>query len=162
MAANPNIDIPRLTWIELVSELRRRGAGRRESGAFLLGKTGVSDGRVVAFVCYDDLDPKALLSGAVTFHGDGLVALWALCAKQGMQVLADVHTHPTENVRQSRIDRENPMIPVAGHIALILPSYGYASKWSLKGVGQYLFQGNGRWETFEHNHPMAPARLCIW
>lgn len=148
--------------MRLVSELGQRGGGRRESGAFLLGRTDSTDHRVDSFVCYDDLDPQALQSGIVMFHARGLSALWQLCSERGVQVLADVHTHPTADVRQSSIDQEHPMLPVKGHVALILPRYGRASKWSLAGVGMHVFEGGKRWSSTRSDNPSAPAQLCAW
>lgn len=162
MAAERRIKIPRLTWMRLVSALTQRGGGRRESGAFLLGQADGSDPRVESFVCYDDLDPQALDSGIVMFHARGLSALWQLCSERNVQVLADVHTHPTADVRQSSVDREHPMLPVKGHVALILPRYGRASKWSLEGVGMHVFEGGKRWSSTRSDSPSAPLQLCAW
>ncbi len=162
MAVEQNIKIPYLTWLLLVAELKKRGKGRQESGAFLLGKTGATKRRIETFVCYDDLDPNALSSGVVMFHGSGFSALWEYCAKNSLQVLADVHTHPTSDVRQSHIDKSHPMIPVPGHIGLILPRYGNTSKYSLAGVGIHVFQGQGYWKSFSHNAPGAPVELSLW
>jgi proteasome lid subunit RPN8/RPN11 len=162
MAVEQNINIPHLTWLLLVTELRKRGKGRQESGAFLLGKISAARRRIETFVCYDDLDPNALSSGVVLFHGSGFSALWEYCAKKGLQVIADVHTHPTIDVRQSNIDKSHPMIPVPGHIGLIVPRYGRTSKCSLAGVGIHVFQGQGRWKSFSHNDPGAPVSLSLW
>src|SRR5690349_3939845 len=101
----PELLIPRRLWHALVAELCRRGQGRRESGAFLLSANGTSV--VSDFLCFDDLDPAALDSGIITFHGDGFVNLWNLCSKRGARVVADVHTHPNEWVGQSFSDRTN-------------------------------------------------------
>ena len=126
-----------LTWRGLVSDLRARGAGSRETGAFLMGKKD-DDGRsVVDYLCYDDLDRRALTHGIVEFHRSGFSKLWDVCRDRGLQVLADVHTHPTRDVRQSHIDKANPMLPVRGHVALILPKYGMSSE-SLTGAGRHL------------------------
>ncbi len=161
MAADGAIRIPRLIWLRLVAELRHRGKGRRESGAFLLGST-TGDSRVEAFVCYDDLDPLALSGGMVAFHARGFTALWEICSSRGLKVLADVHTHPTGDVRQSFVDRDYPMIPVRGHVALIVPRYGRTSKWSLDGVGIHVFRGQSQWDSFKHDQPDTPVRLCTW
>jgi len=64
-------------WIRLIRQLRKRGYGHRESGAFLLGRNGQS--RITRFICYDDLDPEALDSGIVVFRGLGFVPLWEFC-----------------------------------------------------------------------------------
>lgn len=162
MAAKSAIKIPRLTWINLVLELKARGQARRESGAFLLGKKGDSARHVETFICYDDLDPNALVGGVVMFHSTGMSALWEQCAAKGLTVLADVHTHPSADTRQSSIDRNNPMIPIRGHLAMILPHFGDTSLWSLTGVGLHVFQGQSRWTSFNNRDRDSPATLCLW
>jgi proteasome lid subunit RPN8/RPN11 len=162
MVAEQHIKIPYLTWLRLVTELRKRGNGCRESGAFLLGKINSSKQCVETFICYDDLDRDALLSGIVIFNGSGFSKLWDICSAKGLRVIADVHTHPTADVRQSSIDKRNPMIPMQGHTALIMPKYGKTSKYSLAGIGIHVFQGQGRWKSFSHNDPDAPVSLKLW
>src|SRR5208337_3840601 len=81
-------------WAEGLSELRRRGKGYRESGAFLLGKNEKGKRRVSRFIYYDDLEPHCLDSGVVIFDGSGYGPLWQTCRETGMNVIADIHTHP--------------------------------------------------------------------
>ena len=130
----------------MVAELRRRGHGVRESGAFLIGD--VEGTKIKHFIPYDDLDPDALTSGIVSFHGAAFVPLWNFCAQHKMQVLADVHTHGEKWTGQSETDRTNPMIELPGHIALILPNFAGTSKWSLQGVGIHEYLGNHQWKTW--------------
>jgi len=132
-------------WEKLIYELRKRGDGQRESGAFLLGK--VDENRISGFVCYDDLDPHCLDHGIITFDGSGYVPLWQMCKEKGLTVLADVHTHPGEWVGQSRSDSNHPMIAQSGHIALILPEYAQAKNLRLKDAGIYEYRGNKKWKT---------------
>jgi len=154
--------LPYFTWFRLVGELRRRGRGRRESGAFLLGRGDGRDRHVVDFVCYDDLDPSALDQGVIVFHGKGFSALWALCAKRSLQVLADIHTHPWREVGQSSIDQENAMVPVTGHVAMIAPQYGNTSRYSLNDVGIHVLERGGHWQRYRARDKDAPIRLCVW
>jgi hypothetical protein len=130
----------------MVTQLQRRGQGVRESGAFMLGD--ISGNKIKHFILYDDLDPDALSSGIVSFHGAGFVSLWNFCTQNKMQVLADVHTHGDNWTGQSETDRTNPMIELPGHIALILPHFAARSKWSLKGVGIYEYLGDHQWERW--------------
>lgn len=160
--ANEQIQIPVLTWRRLVGELAERGAGTRETGAFLMGKKGDEGRSVVDYLCYDDLDRRALTHGIVEFHRGGFSKLWDICKDRNLQVLADVHTHPTRDVRQSYIDKVNPMLPVRGHVALILPKYGRSSKWTLTPAGIYRFAGGGRWDTFHAGDAGCPVKLSLW
>jgi proteasome lid subunit RPN8/RPN11 len=140
------LHIRRSLWRRMVIELRRRGYGARESGAFLLGD--VQGNRIKHIIPYDDLDPEALTSGIVSFHGVGFVSLWNFCAQHNMQVLADVHTHGGKWTDQSETDRTNPMIETSGHIALILPDFAGGNEWSLKGVGIFEYLGGHQWKKW--------------
>lgn len=154
--------VPLLLWARMIFQLRRRGAGKGESGAFLLGKEGGAAGRVTKFICYDDLDPQAFRSGAITFHAGGYAALWERCRREKLEVLADVHTHPGESVQQSGIDRAHPMLPIVGHIATILPNYAYTPWWSLETLGVYEYLGDFQWRTYAGPQKGQRIRLTLW
>jgi hypothetical protein len=140
------VRLPVWLWGRALAELRRRGAGCGESGAFLLG--AANDGTCVRqFLCYDDLDPEAYQHGAIAFHAAGYAALWRQCRERQLQVLADVHIHPDPDVRQSPIDQRHPMVPVQGHTAIIVPNFGQTPWWSLKNIGVYEYLGEFKWRT---------------
>ena len=162
MAAEPPIAMTHFFWLRLTGELRRRGRGRRERGAFLVGRMGDSSRRIVRFICYDDLDPRALERGIVTLHGAGMSALWDLCRKESLTVLADVHTHPGADTRQSDIDRQYAMVPLVGHVAMIVPHFGHTSRWSMNGVGVHVFEGGGKWASYRGGHAGSPVKLVAW
>jgi proteasome lid subunit RPN8/RPN11 len=134
-------------WHSCISELARRGNGKRESGAFLLGAELCANGHarreIRHFVCYDDLDPHALDTGIVDFSGEGYTPLWNLCRETNLKVVADVHTHPGK-ARQSEIDKRNPMIAIAGHVAFIVPNYATFIP-AMKDLGIYRYTGAHEW-----------------
>jgi proteasome lid subunit RPN8/RPN11 len=69
--------------------------------------------------------------------------VWSECRRRGLQVVADVHTHPG-GAGQSDVDQANPMIPERGHLALIIPNF--ARKLYFPGeVGIYEFRGREGW-----------------
>jgi hypothetical protein len=135
--------IGRAVWNTLIGQLRSRGAGVRESGAFLLSHCGGS--RVSRFVCYDELCPDCLDSGYIRFAGAGYVKLARICQNGGFRVTADVHTHPGGWTKQSESDKAHPMMERAGQISLIVPNYARGNSWNLAGVGAYEYLGNGNW-----------------
>ncbi len=141
----PELKVSWMLWLRLLSELKRRGRGRRESGAFLLGKIGSR--KVSEFICYDDLDPHALDTGIIDFDGAGYGPLWEKCQQKKLQVLADVHTHPSSWTGQSGSDRSYPMISQGGHLALIVPHYATRKCQTLKGVGIHEYLGDGQWRS---------------
>ncbi|HEX5435579.1 MAG TPA: hypothetical protein VFW98_00360 [Gemmatimonadaceae bacterium] len=95
------------------------------------------------FVYYDDLDPRCLDTGIVIFDGAGYAPLWHLCRETGLQVVADVHTHPGI-ARQSGTDRSHPMIAVRGHIAVIVPDFARRQP-ALEDLGIYEYRGGHQW-----------------
>jgi proteasome lid subunit RPN8/RPN11 len=72
-----------------------------------------------------------------------LPKLWALCRERGYGVVADVHVHPG-SYRQSTSDRDNPVMPRAGHIAMILPDFARAAPEPGR-IGIYEFERAGVW-----------------
>lgn len=138
-----DLRIPIWLWIKLVWALRRVGENKRESGAFLLAKEGSNT--VKEFILYTDLDPQSLDSGIVIFGVNGYRKLWKYCAKNGLQVAADVHTHPGPNTGQSYADMTHPMVRKEGHRALIIPSYAQQGWYKLTNISAYLYNGSFEW-----------------
>ncbi len=136
-------EIDRPQWLGLLAELRRRGQGRHESGAFLLGR--LEPGRRVVEAClfYDDLDRHAYATGVCVLHADSFDAVWRTCRARGLTVVADVHTHAGGSW-QSRADRESPMVARAGHIALIVERFAANPVWRHR-LGVYRYEGAHRW-----------------
>ena len=159
--SHSSIRIPFALWGRAIFQLRRRSAGKRESGAFLLGPKSGNSTRVTAFIYYDDLDPDAYQSGAIAFHATGYAALWRHCGQRQLRVLADVHTHPGASAQQSWTDQKNPMLPTVGHTALIVPHFARTPWWSLKNVGIYEYLGNFQWRAHSSGG-MRRVRLSLW
>lgn len=154
------LQIPWLLWYRLRRQLRRRGAGVRESGAFLLGNRGCTGiDKVRRFACYDELDPTSLCKGLVEFHAEGFARLWAECRKLDMDVLADVHTHPGSDASQSETDRTHPMISECGHIAVILPKFAVGQPLGVGAISIYEYEGNYRWRDWSGPDRRSRVRL---
>jgi proteasome lid subunit RPN8/RPN11 len=139
------LNISQSLWQNLLSDLRQHGRGERESGAFMLAKIGSRE--ITSFICYDDLDESAFETGIITFHAAGFVKLWDHCQRQGLAVVADVHTHPTNWTGQSESDRTHPMVAIKGHVALILPNYAAPNSLPLNGASVYEYKGSHKWKA---------------
>lgn len=145
-----------LLWRRLLKCLRDRGRGfTRESGAFLLGRRRNGRARIVEFVLYDDLDPNCLDSGIVRIDGRYFGALWNLCKRRNLTVVADVHVHPGCAL-QSDSDRAYPMIARAGHLALIIPRFALGPLRQAD-IGIFRYRGAKTWEVIS-----APARKAFF
>jgi proteasome lid subunit RPN8/RPN11 len=145
----PRLVIDGTLFADLITELAARGQGRREAGAFLLADRAHRSERmptpVIAVAYYDDLDPHCL-NGAITFSAAGYTALNALCRRESLRVVGDIHTHPYRYVRQSHIDARHPMVAVDGHIALIAPHYAVGVT-DVAQLGAHI-RDRGHWMSF--------------
>lgn len=138
-------------WHELTQHLEAASAGRRESGAFLLGGTGQDGLRTVqSFVPYEALDPEALTRYAVYMPRAAFSRLFGICEERRQEVVADVHAHPL-GAGQSLSDRANPMMPVRGHIALIVPNYAKCPV-RLDEMTFNVYESPGHWRTVRGRH----------
>jgi proteasome lid subunit RPN8/RPN11 len=153
----PAIRCARARWADGVTQLARRGAGVRESGAFLLGQREGPNATIEGFAYYDDLEPGCLDAGMVVLTGAAYGPLWALCRSTGRTVVADVHTHP-RRARQSDLDRRHPMIANAGHVAIIVPDYAQHAV-ALAELGVYLYRGGHAW--LDYSGPSAADVLIL-
>jgi hypothetical protein len=133
-------------WKEGLTELRKRTEGVHESGAFLLGYEEGARRKITRFAYYDDFDPRSLDTGIVVFDGSGYGPLWQFCRQTGLTVVADVHVHGTA-ARQSNADRDNPMIALPGHVAIILPNFADRIYWQPE-LGIYQYEGQHRWRDW--------------
>ena len=142
----PLLELSPALWTATLAHLRQQGAGVRESGGFLLGRVG-RDLRVAThFLPYERLQRDALHADFVHLSGAGFSRLWDYCAEHALEVVADAHTH-RYGAMQSRSDSENPMLAVAGHVALIVPDFAQGPP-GLENLGLYVYQGAHRWCRF--------------
>jgi proteasome lid subunit RPN8/RPN11 len=151
--------IPFKLWLGLRDQLYRRSDGKRESGAFLLGKRLPTYDKVYMYVCFDDVDPAALKGGYIRISSTGFAKLWAVCRENKLTVLADIHTHPGINV-QSPTDIKNPMINEPGHLAIIVSHYARKRDWFMSTIRIYEYAGNYSWHSWEKISERI--RLCLW
>jgi proteasome lid subunit RPN8/RPN11 len=81
----------------------------------------------------------------VHFNGAAYGLLWVICRSSNLNVIGDIHTHPGYAI-QSFSDRQNPMIAIKGHIALIVPRF--AKQIVLQHeLGIYEYAGEHRWKN---------------
>ena len=132
-------------WPALMTDLYQRGGGRRESGAFLLGQVHETSNAVHEWLPYDELDHKSLNYAYVRLESSAFSRPWAICAARKLDVVADVHTHP-KGPCQSASDRANPMISLAGHMALIVPRFAGGNVVP-RDLSVNVYLGSGKWAS---------------
>ncbi len=97
---------------------------------------------ITDYILYDDIDPDCL-KGYIDFDGSCIDQVWAECARRGLEIVADVHTHPA-GCQQSVIDEAHPMVPRKGHLALILPDFA-ARVFKPGEIGIFELKARGEW-----------------
>lgn len=143
VAPSHHISCSRRLWRSGLRELKARGRGITESGAFLLGTLHGRRRVIHRFAYYDDLEPGCLDSGIVRLTASAFGSLWDCCDEHGLNVVADVHTHPGAPL-QSRLDARHPMIAKVGHVAIIVPNF--AREYVGPGqLGIYEYRTEGEW-----------------
>lgn len=153
----PLLESPTHLWANLVEHLRLQGAGVRESGAFLLGRKTETGRLLTRYLPYEQLQVDALHDDYVSLTAASFAKLWDLCRASGLTVVGDVHTHRF-GAGQSRSDRTNPMIALAGHIAIIVPRFAQGEV-RLQDLEMYVYEGNHRWATFSGSGVAQLLRL---
>lgn len=148
LLSRTKLHIPARLWVELTTTLHSKTEGVHESGAFLLGRINGCSRHVVEIVYYDAIDSNAYKSGVVVIHASSFGALWAHCRETEFQVVADVHVH-VGSARQSRADKEHPMIAQKRHLALILPDFA-APPVEAERIGLYEYRGCHQWRNLGH------------
>lgn len=153
----PLLEAPIQLWDKLVAHLRRQGGGMRESGAFLLGRKDAPTRVISHFLPYEQLQADALHDDYVALSAASFSRLWGLCRTEGLSVVADVHTHRF-GAGQSQSDRTNPMVALAGHIALIVPRFAQGDV-RVSDLNMYVYQGSHRWEGYSGSDVEDRLRL---
>lgn len=153
----PLLELPAGLWTELLEHLRLQGAGVRESGAFLLGHKTEAGRVAMRFLPYEQLQADALHDDYVALSATSFARLWELCRADGFTVVADLHTHRF-GAGQSRSDRANPMVAVAGHLAFIVPRFAQGTV-HLQDLGMYVYEGSHRWAAYSRSDVLRLVRL---
>lgn len=85
-----------------------------------------------------------------------------LARKQGLAIVAQVHSHPGFDTRHSDGDDHLILMPFEGMFSLVVADFGQGQMHHTKGTGLHQFQ-NGRWikieATYEDAFLIIPSRL---
>lgn len=147
--SRPLLEIPRAIYGTLVTDLAKSGSGIKEAGAFLLGHIVDQDRRVFSYLMYEVIATESSRKHAyVAFTAGEMARAWEHCYATGLQVVADIHTHPL-GPGQSVTDRAHPIISVPGHVALIAPFFAMHDPQPVD-LGVHVFEGAGRWRSMFH------------
>ena len=156
--SHPLLELPHTLFQALIVDLASAGRNVKESGAFLLGGQVGSRRVVTSYLLYDKVAPQSRSQhDYVAFTAEEMARAWDHCYATGLQVVADVHTHPF-GPAQSISDRAHPIVSVAGHVALIVPDFAQGVPQP-RDLGVHLFHGAGRWQSMFDEQARLAIRL---
>ena len=142
-------------WFKTIQGLKKRGEGRRESGAFFLHRFG--ENKVCKIVFYDQFDKNVSNTGRIEFKGGNEFHKYLM--DNDLSVFADIHSHPTDNTNQSESDKYNPMIRIKGHVAIIAPNFASNRFLLPKDCSIYQYQGERLWRQIMPNECLLKLSL---
>jgi proteasome lid subunit RPN8/RPN11 len=144
--SHPLLELPERLYGQLIHDLAASGQGVKESGAFLLGTNDGRIRKVSSYLMYETIAPVSSREhDYVALTAQEMAAAWDHCSRVGLEVVADVHTHPL-GPAQSLSDRAHPMVSVAGHVALIVPQFAMRDPTPAE-LGVHVFHGDSRWTS---------------
>lgn len=120
---------------------RSRGNdGPHEGLVFWVGRTVESDTIVVSCV----IPPTTHTWGSVHVDERGVGAAARAARVRRLGIVAQVHSHPSCDVRHSDGDDDLVLLPFEGMFSLVVAHYGATPMSSGPGLGVHQFQ-DGRW-----------------
>ncbi|MGE0710321.1 MAG: hypothetical protein AB7N76_13590 [Planctomycetota bacterium] len=85
-------------------------------------------------------------------------ALFELLRSRELEILADVHTHPSDWVELSPVDQEHPIEYRVGLLALVIPRFA-AGERSIDACGLHEYLGDLRWRQLEQGEVATTIQI---
>ncbi len=152
------LNVPASLWLTTWEGLRQRGGGAREAACVWIGARDgkVEHARDVVFL--DDLPGTVGRRLQHRTSREAVAALLSRARELGMVIVGDIHTHPSDWVDLSEVDRAHPIEYRLGLLAIVLPSFAGGPP-TLEAVGVHEYAGDGEWQTFHGSEKSSRLRL---
>lgn len=146
----PVLHITRSLWNETTHGLAKRGSNLRESACIWAGTRDEKTWKVTEIVYLDDLHGTKSTRRYHSTSREALSQLFEILRSKKLQIIADVHTHPSIWVDMSLLDMENPIEHRIGLLAFIIPNLAKPPVIIEKlGVHEYI--GQCKWNRLSQN-----------
>lgn len=144
--ARGHLIVARSVLERTLGQLRRFSGsdGRHEGIVFWAGRTVTADTLVLAAIT-----PEAKHTWASVAADERAVGSAARAARaRRLGIVAQVHSHPGDDVRHSDGDDDLVLMPFEGMFSLVVANYGEGRIEAGSGLGVHQFQ-DGRWTWIE-------------
>jgi len=152
------LHVSRPVWMATWYGLQRRSANEIEAACVWLGTRSEDIETALDVVFLDDLPGTVGRRLQHRTSRQAVAMLLDLARARGLRIVADIHTHPSEWVDLSDVDREHPIEYRPGLIALVLPTFALDPP-DLTRTGVHEYIGRGEWVRIKSD--VLPSRLVI-
>lgn len=137
--------------------LRKRSAGRRESGAIWAGDLDGCHAVARQLLFFHELCDDRGEALSLELSEDAKFNLYSDLATRRLKLVGMVHTHPKDWVELSYIDKKNQLCSRIGFWSIVLPWYG-TRPWKLTQTGVHIRTDEG-W--FQFSPEEAAKRIAV-
>jgi len=153
------IELPATLYRELIRDLAASGRGQKESGAFLLGTQDDGVRKVTSYLMYDVIAPASSREhDYVALTGEEMATAWSHAigwVSRRWPTFIRIHSGCTES-----LGSRHPMVSIAGHVALIVPSFATGNPMP-GDLGIHRLSRNGQWESMFGEQSRAALHLTL-
>lgn len=150
----PQVIVPQNLFRDTWVGLRTRGAAETETVAIWGGNRCGGRGEVTHVYFLNDLPNVEAHRLSHRVPRESLNKVLRVLSNDGCMIIADVHTHPSDWVDLSPVDRDNPTEFRVGFVSVVIPDLALGSP-TPGTVGVHVYMGDGRWTM------VRPPSQCL-
>jgi hypothetical protein len=152
------VEVSRKVWKDTWGGLRERSRGPTEAGCVWGGERLADLLRATEVLFFDALPGTRRSALSHVLSKDGAAALFESMSARGLDIIADIHTHPAGMPELSWIDEQHPIEYRVGLLALVVPGYA-RHRPALSGIGAHEYLGDLRWRAWPLKERRARLRI---
>ena len=139
----PRIYIPRLIVEKTAEQLRKYGTQGNE-GLVFWGGIEAGDGSKFVTTC---VYPRVRWVSGISVSSDVVAGAGVVreVRRRGLEIIAEVHSHPGHGVGHSIVDDENPFVLADGNLSIVVPRFGEKGMEPLWECGIYIYSLKSGW-----------------
>jgi proteasome lid subunit RPN8/RPN11 len=141
------IRVPRDVVEAIQQHLREAGSTQREGVAFWAGRLAADVFEVHAALVPAQIQTRSEEGVGVMITGDELFRMNVWLHKNGMTLVAQLHSHPGE-AYHSDTDNDYSIVTQAGSISIVVPDFAHGP-FSLDSAAVYRLDARGAWSELD-------------
>jgi hypothetical protein len=131
------LSVPVTLFAATLEELKQRSAAKRESAALWAGAVSGNIWSAARVFYHHELCDDAASALSLELTESAKFFLYTHLAKQGLRLIALLHTHPGKWVGLSLVDASNQISSCEGFWSIVIPRYA-RRPWRLRSMGFHM------------------------